>query len=99
MGLSVRVLGVPHGFRDRASSRPQGHTLFTGISPTHRLNGQGLCLELGLEHCAFSLDACCLSSGLGLRLGGPGALYCGAEGGTEKSGRPLRKPSPTVLYP
>ena len=33
MGLSVRVLGVPHGFRDRASSRPQGHTLSRASPP------------------------------------------------------------------
>lgn len=33
MGLSVRALGVPHGCRDRASSRPQGHTLSQASPP------------------------------------------------------------------
>lgn len=58
----------------------RGPPLPQAPAPTDRLNGQGLGLQLGLQHGALSLNACSLRAGLGLCLGGAGALHSSAGG-------------------
>lgn len=61
-------------------------TRFSMPPPTHRLDGQGLCFQLGLQHRPFSLNPGCLCTGLGLCLGSPGALH-GHAGEKTESGK------------
>lgn len=99
--MFVRVLGILLSFRDCKDcsipgdlQTPSPHPSMS-TSPTHCLNGQGLCLQLSLQHGALSLDACCLCAGLGLRLGGPGALHSSAAG----IGRVRRNPGESPALP